>query len=137
MPDRRRRTDVYFGMPWLVLREAIAHNESTSIETGERDRVFYRSGWAAPHVEGITARYSVAGRATIRIPLPERRGYDLVLRLDPVTPTAPESVDVLFNRHLIGACAHGTRNGSDRTDCGCVRRSSTPAATRSSSSRRA
>ena len=41
-------------------------------------------------------------RATIRIPLPERRGYDLVLRLDPVTPTAPEAVDVLFNRHLIG-----------------------------------
>jgi hypothetical protein len=92
----------YFGMPWLVLSEAIALNESTSIETGERDRVFYRDGWAAPHVEGITARYSVGDRATIRIPLPERRGYDLVLRLDPVTPTAPESVDVLFNRHLIG-----------------------------------
>jgi hypothetical protein len=92
----------YFGMPWLVLREAIVRNESTSIETGERDRVFYRDGWAKPHVEGITARYSVADRATIRIPLPERRGYDLVLRLDPVTPTAPESVDVLFNRHLVG-----------------------------------
>jgi hypothetical protein len=34
--------------------------------------------------------------------LPERRAYDIVLRLDPVTPASPENVDVLFNRHLVG-----------------------------------
>jgi hypothetical protein len=92
----------YFGMPWLVIREAIAHKESTSIEVGARDRIFYRSGWSALRVEGIPVRYTVADRATIRLPLPERRAYDLVLRLDPVTAASPESVDVLFNRHLIG-----------------------------------
>ena len=41
-------------------------------------------------------------RAVVRLPLPQRRAYDMVLRIDPVTPTAPEQVDVLFNRHLVG-----------------------------------
>ena len=91
----------YLGFPWLVTREAIAHGESTSIETGVRDRVFYRSGWSPPHVENITIRVNRGDRSVIRLPLPERRAYDIVLRMDPVTPTSPESVDVLFNRHLV------------------------------------
>jgi 4-amino-4-deoxy-L-arabinose transferase-like glycosyltransferase len=92
----------YYGFPWLVAREAIAHGESTSLETGVRDRVFYRSGWSRPHVENITVRISRADRSVVHLPLPQRRAYDIVLRLDPVTPTSPEFVDVLFNRHLVG-----------------------------------
>jgi 4-amino-4-deoxy-L-arabinose transferase-like glycosyltransferase len=92
----------YLGLPWYVTREAIAHGESTSVETGERDRVFYRSGWSAPHVESITVRVSRDERAVVRLPLPEKRGYDIVLRIDPVAPATPEHVDVLFNRHLVG-----------------------------------
>ena len=46
------------GLPWYVTREAIAHGESTSIETGDRDRIFYRSGWSPPHLENITVRVS-------------------------------------------------------------------------------
>ena len=92
----------YLGLPWYVTREAIAHGESTSIETGGRDRIFYRSGWSAPHVENITVRVSRSERAVVRLPLPMRRAYELVLRIDPVTPTSPEDVDVLFNRHLVG-----------------------------------
>ena len=91
----------YLGLPWYVTREAIAYGESTSVETGARDRVFYRSGWSAPHVENITVRVSRNERAVVRLPLPERRAYDIVLRVDPVTPTSPEHVDVLFNRHLV------------------------------------
>ena len=92
----------YLGLPWYVTREAIAHGESTSIETGGRDRIFYRSGWSAPHVENITVRVSRSERAVVRLPLPVRRAYELVLRIDPVTPASPEEVDVLFNRHLVG-----------------------------------
>jgi hypothetical protein len=92
----------YLGLPWYVAREAIAHGESTSIETGDRDRIFYRRGWSAPHLENITIRVSRERRAVVRLPLPQRRAYDIVLRIDPVTPTAPEQVDVLFNRHLVG-----------------------------------
>jgi hypothetical protein len=92
----------YFGMPWYVIRESIAKGEATSIETGSRDLVFYRSGWSAPHEENITVRVSLEERAVIRLPLPERRTYDLVLRLDPIASNAPEQVDVLFNRHVVG-----------------------------------
>jgi hypothetical protein len=92
----------FLGMPWYVVREAISHGESTSVETGDRDRVFYRSGWSPPHAENITVRISLADRPVIRLPLPERRAYDLVLRLDPIAPGSPAHVDVLFNRHLVG-----------------------------------
>jgi 4-amino-4-deoxy-L-arabinose transferase-like glycosyltransferase len=92
----------YFGLPWYVTREAIAVGESTSVETGERDRVFYRSGWSAPHVEGIIVRVSRGERAVVRLPLPAKRAYDIVLRIDPVAPATPEQVDVLFNRALVG-----------------------------------
>ena len=82
--------------------EAIAHGESTSVETGERDRVFYRSGWSAPHFESITVRVSRALGPSSACPCPSGVPTTLVLRLDPVTPTSPENVDVLFNRHLVG-----------------------------------
>jgi hypothetical protein len=36
------------------------------------------------------------------MPLPVKRAYDLVVRLDPVLPDFPEQVDVLFNRHHVG-----------------------------------
>ena len=92
----------YYLLPWYVVREAIARGESTSVETGTRDRVFYSDGWSPPHMESIVVRVTRGDRAVVRIPLPERRAYDIVLRIDPVTPTMPELVDVLFNRKLIG-----------------------------------
>ena len=93
---------MYLGLPWYVTREGIANGESTSIETGDRDRVFYRSGWSAPHFESITVRVSRDERAVVRLPLPQKRAYDLVLRIDPVGPATPAQVDVLFNRALVG-----------------------------------
>ena len=47
-------------------------------------------------------RVSLSDRAVIRLPLPERRAYELVLRLDPIAPNSPEQVDVLsglLHRH--------------------------------------
>lgn len=92
----------YLGLPWLVVREAIADGASTSIETGARDRLFYRTGWSPPHREGITVRVSRGERSVVRIPLADRRDYDIVIRLDPVDPAAQERVSVLFNGHLVG-----------------------------------
>jgi hypothetical protein len=92
----------YFVLPWFVTREAIADGASTSVNTGERDLVFYRSGWSPPHNEGIIVRISRGDRSVVRIPLPEKRHYDIVLRIDPVDPARPEPVSVLFNRHLVG-----------------------------------
>ena len=88
----------YFVLPWYVIRESLVRGESTSIETGERDRVFYRSGWSPLHVDNIPFRVSRTERAVVRLPLPQKRAYDIALRIDPITPTSPEQFDVLFNR---------------------------------------
>ena len=93
---------LYFSLPWLVVREAIAAGTSTSIETGARDRVFYRTGWSPPHLDGLVVRVSTAARSAIYFPLPARRSYDLVLRVDPVAPEARQRADVLFNGRLVG-----------------------------------
>jgi len=93
---------IYFVLPWYVIRESIVRGESTSIETGERDRVFFRSGWSPLHVDNIPFRVSRTERAVVRLPLPQKRAYDIALRIDPITPTSPEQVDVLFNRTLVG-----------------------------------
>jgi hypothetical protein len=95
-------TVAYFVMPWFVIREAIADGASTSVDTGERDVVFYRSGWSPPHKEGIIVRISRGERSVVRIPLPEKRRYEIVLRMDPVDPARTEPVSVLLNHHLVG-----------------------------------
>jgi len=95
-------TALYLGLPWLVKDEAIAAGESTSIETGFRDTIFYRSGWSPPHLEGITVRVSTAQWSVIRIPLPARRAYAVTLRLDPVEPALQQRVRVLCNRRTVG-----------------------------------
>lgn len=93
----------YVLLPWYVMRESIARGESTSIETGARDRIFYRRGWSPPHLESITVRVSQTARAVVLLPLPAKRAYDLVLRIDPVLPTVPDQVQVLFNKHFLGS----------------------------------
>lgn len=93
---------LYVGLPWFVVREAIAAGDSTSVETGRRDLVFYRSGWSAPHAEGVTVRVSRGERSTVHLPLAGRRDYDIVLRLDPADPSAQDRASVLLNGHLVG-----------------------------------
>jgi hypothetical protein len=94
---------VYVGvLPWFVASEAIGKGDSVSIGTGGRDRAFYRSGWSRAHSEGIvTVRVSIAPRAAVSIPLPVRRAYDLVLRLDPAAPADGQSMTVLFNQQIV------------------------------------
>jgi 4-amino-4-deoxy-L-arabinose transferase-like glycosyltransferase len=92
----------YLALPWFVTREAIVKGDSVSVEAGPRDRVFYRSGWSPPHTDGITARVSRGARASVYFPLPAKRAYEIVLRLDPVAPGSQDRVTVLLNRKLAG-----------------------------------
>ena len=108
---------VYLGLPWFVTREAIVKGEATSLETGARDLVFYRSGWFPPRQDGVTVRISRGPRSLVRLPLPQKRACDIVLRLDPVTAAAPSVVHVLFNGHLVGVF----RLGSDPQRVGSYR----------------
>jgi 4-amino-4-deoxy-L-arabinose transferase-like glycosyltransferase len=94
---------VYTALPWFVVRESITRREDVSIETGPRDRVFFAAGWSAPHDDGVPVRISVGERATVRFPLPARRDYEVVVRLDPVVPDTLRRLTVLLNRQLVGA----------------------------------
>jgi hypothetical protein len=93
----------YQRLPGLVTREAIAHGDSTSLETGPRDRAFYRAGWSPPHREGVTVRVSLRERSIVHVPLTDQRDYTIVLRIDPVAQGTQDRVNVLFNRHFIAA----------------------------------
>lgn len=93
----------YLSLPWFVAREAVARGEAVTISPGERDRLFYRSGWSAPRTDGnVTARVSEAEQTAVHFPLTRKRPYDVILRLDPVQPDAQQRLTVLFNRQLLG-----------------------------------
>lgn len=93
----------YVTLPWFVVREAVASGEDVSIETGARDRLFFGAGWLPPHDDGVTVRVSAVARAAIFLPLPVRRTYEVVVRLDPAVPERQHRVSVLFNRQLLGS----------------------------------
>jgi hypothetical protein len=92
---------LYAVLPWFIVREAIARGDDVSIETGSRDSRFFGPGWSAPYADGKQFRVSQAERAIVRIPLPSRRTYQIVLRLDPVAPELQHRAVVLLNRQLL------------------------------------
>lgn len=93
----------YLVMPWLATREAIGADEAANIAAGPRDRVFFRQNWSPPHVDGsVTSRVSRNERASVHVPLPQKRAYEIALRIDPVAPDVQKRVTVLLNRRLLG-----------------------------------
>jgi hypothetical protein len=94
---------LYTALPWFTAREAIANGEAVTLEAGDRGRIFYRRGWSKPHAEGLaTVRVSRNARASVHLPLPTKRAYEVVLRVDPVAPERQDRVEVLFNQQLVG-----------------------------------
>jgi 4-amino-4-deoxy-L-arabinose transferase-like glycosyltransferase len=94
---------IYMVLPWFTTKEAIANGEAVTIEATSRGRVFYRRGWSRSRPEGLAnVRVSRGARTTVHIPLPAKRHYEVVLRLDPVAPGRQERVSVLFNSQLVG-----------------------------------
>src|SRR5262249_7029902 len=93
-------TTAYLSLPWFVVREAIAAGNDVNVQSGGRDAPFFGAGWSGPYTDGLTFRVSRAANAIVRIPLPERRAYQIVLRLDPVSPEQQRAV-VLLNRQLL------------------------------------
>jgi hypothetical protein len=91
----------YLGLPWFVVREAIASRMDVNVETGGRDATFFGAGWTGPYADGPTFRISRAAQAVVRLPLPERRPYEIVLRLDPVAPERQHRAVVLLNRQML------------------------------------
>ena len=94
-------TAAYLLLPWFVVREGIAAGSNVSVESGGRDAPFFGAGWSEPYRDGPTFRVSRAANAIVRIPLPKRRAYRIVLRLDPVSPEQQHRAVVLLNRQLL------------------------------------
>ena len=93
----------YRQLPYYVIREAVKDGTPASIIASDRDAPFFADGWTDPQAEGnVTARVSIADRATVRLPMPDARPYDLVLRLDPVAPDAQSSFVALLNGRMLG-----------------------------------
>ena len=96
-------TAFYMALPWFTTKEAIANGEAVTIEAGARERVFYRQGWSETHAEGmVNVRVSRGARTSMHFPLPRKRGYEAVLRIDPIDPNRQDRLDLLFNSQLVG-----------------------------------
>ena len=96
-------TALYVALPWFVVRETLALNESASVEAGGRDRMFFRSGWSSAEAQGnVTTRTSRASRSIVHFPLPDVDDYEIVLRLDPVAAAPVASALILFNGQIAG-----------------------------------
>jgi len=91
----------YLALPWFVVRETISHGSDVSVEVGKRDAPFFGAGWSSPYTDGVLFRVSNADRAVVRLPLPARRAYQIVLRLDPVAPEHQHRAVVLLNNQLL------------------------------------
>lgn len=92
----------YLALPYFIARESLRYGESTSIETGPRDGVFYRGNWSDWTRAGLVrSRIMIGDRAAIHFPLPERRAYRLTLRLDPALPGRPHVVSLLLNHRVL------------------------------------
>jgi hypothetical protein len=88
-----------YWSPYWVAREALRGGEEISLAATDNDRVFFHDGWTGlVHAGAVVAHFARAPQATLFVPLPERRAYRLVLRMDPVPdPNAGQRVRVLVN----------------------------------------
>jgi hypothetical protein len=109
----------WWGMPYLVAKETLAQGRPLRISVGDRDRIFLGGDWTAiAPTRNVVSRLSTSRRSTIRFPLPERRDYDLVLRIDPLPLRDGAPADrarVAFNGHSLGSLSlqwDATRVGS-------------------------
>jgi 4-amino-4-deoxy-L-arabinose transferase-like glycosyltransferase len=92
-------------IPYLIARESLQTGASTSVAAGPGDGVFFTDGWS-DLVQGgaVVARLATKKVVTVQLPVPERRAYRLVIRMDPIVPdaTPPQRVRAFLGGHAIG-----------------------------------
>ncbi len=89
-----------YWAPYLIAREGLLAGESTSVEAGDRDAVFFSGRWSGLVRAGaVISRFALDSHAMLFVPLPERRSYHLVIRMDPMpnAGASPLPVRVLVN----------------------------------------
>jgi hypothetical protein len=95
----------HYWIPHLVARESLKAGDSVSIEAGSNDRVFFKDGWSDLVRGGnVVARLATSPRSTIWLPVPDRRPYQLVIRMDPVPfeDAPPQRVRAFLDGRVVG-----------------------------------
>lgn len=75
---------VAYGIPYLMARNALVRNEPAYLMAGRRDALVFGGGWSSLVTRGtVVARFSTERHTSLYVPLPRRRQYRVVLRMDP------------------------------------------------------
>ena len=89
-------------LPYYAVSEAIAAGDEATVGAGPRDGVFFVDGWLAPHQDGaVTSRVAASRTAVVRLPVPVARNYTLTLRVDPVAPGVPQTIEIVWNGQVV------------------------------------
>jgi hypothetical protein len=100
----------FFGLYYLVAREAVRSGEPAVIAASPRDRLFFVGGFAPPlATPNMFVRPSQGGRSIIRLPLRPGADHRLVLRINPLEPEGQAGVTVRagLNGAALGAIPLG------------------------------
>jgi hypothetical protein len=98
----------YGTLPFYVSAESLRDGQEETIAAGDRDDIFFTSGWSQPVTTGnVTSRVVLGDRATMQLPLQWVRAYRLTLRLEPACRDAPRAVTVLASGQIIGRVGLG------------------------------
>ena len=91
--------------PYYIVRESLLLGRPTPVIAGARDAAFFKTGWSTESVTGsVHARFGLEPWSRLIVPLPEKRPYALVLRMDPLPfdDLPPQRVRVMLNGKAIG-----------------------------------
>lgn len=99
-----------YAAPYAIARELLVNGSSAAIDVRERSRWLLVGEWSKPVVSGnVLARFSTESSVGFRVPLPEKRAYELIVRMDPL-PTRealPQAIDVDLNGNKLGSVTLG------------------------------
>ncbi len=96
----------YYALPLLIVREALAAADASTIEAGARERWFFSGAWSAPRRSGpVVVRVAKSTDTAVRFALSEPMPLWLTLKMDPpetADRTRQPSVTVFLNRERLG-----------------------------------
>ena len=96
--------------PPVLFERALRAGTQATVMAGDRDGSFFGGEWSRVVRSGtIATRVAAGARATMEMPLPAGRAYDVLLRVDPsqapmLPGAAPQRIQLLLNGRLLGAC---------------------------------
>jgi hypothetical protein len=96
----------YYALPLLIVREALAASDASTIEAGSRERLFFSGAWSEPRRGGaVVVRVAEATETGVRFALQSPTALWLTLKMDPAETANPDRqpwLTVFLNRQRLG-----------------------------------